>query len=1126
MSSINGLENESVKTTEKKKLSGGKPRPKDLKENEIKGEQLTTLDERSKSIAKESAKLKKKIRRKKIKKENYVAPEFNPFFILVTSLVYMVSADGKIENTEIQLLQNVTGADKTIIDVALRYTQNIKSEVFLSQMPSLLKTKEKICILLNILDLMLIDGGSSEEELNFFFGLQEAFGLTNEVMKPFLTLLKLKNNKRILGTYNEEIALRSLSPHFIFSSAMIYMLTADGVVNDNEVRRLQSSIDEFKGLYEASQKYTRVNRVESFFWDIHGKISNQQAVFILINLFDLLCTDGEIEEHEKELFNRFLSAFKYEENKFKPFSNLIKLKNKKLRTTFKEENNDSEVNDDDESNDSNAKKSKTSDDHHLRELTDEEKMLLLEKEKAKQAASQNYETGSKNKQTGESFIGSSKDINKDDHLRELTLEEQKLLDKTKAEDTTFEINKKPLNSVFNSEFTESKGIKEIAQSVSIATHASSVQQANSGQDISNIQDVNDLEKKISSPITDNNGLDKSQNSSQQIPIGSISEKNQSLTSLQEKENIQTSQEQTPKINYAEITNSAPLANIQEALDKELLATKKSIDVELANSKTSNLQQVTAVDNETNLQTLENSNSQSNHQLAEQIKDQSNQQTLENSNLQSNHQLAEQIKDQSNQQTLLENDSTGPNRRPLDQKVAVGTQDSELNDSVKVSSNTQLGEDEDLSNQKISLELDLQIKTNNQPIEVPQASSNSTAIDLGQLLNDEAYEEPKVSPFLDRVNAIHSQIDTIQQKLDVVEGSIPIKDSVNVESIKPSSKVQIDKDEKIITPPSLNNLEKKSKNSLLLDTSNLEDITAEELEELNELASFDDAPNNLLKNEEDEGIKPISRNKVTNQEDPFNDHLLNKSLDKDQLNNGAEVTEKKPKILNTNIPGDVLPANNKVEISLDQDKENKQPTAKKKVKNNQLQIHEENGPSPPVFNDLNVFANNRQESILSARESEVLNSIEIEPKTLAIFIQPDELILNAKSTIRTFKKSDVEHLFHQLIIDEKNTLESTEGERILDKTKINYIKLRDSKVLNPLGAQDKELYIKKQFKLNIIKVSFAFILFSLWSLDTTAPCGEESCERKQVGAPLRVETLPPHLIKNMIAIVSAKSVNKS
>ena len=100
------------------------------------------------------------------------------------------------------------------------------------------------------------------------------------------------------------------------------------------------------------------------------------------------------------------------------------------------------------------------------------------------------------------------------------------------------------------------------------------------------------------------------------------------------------------------------------------------------------------------------------------------------------------------------------------------------------------------------------------------------------------------------------------------------------------------------------------------------------------------------------------------------------------------------------------------------------------------------------------------------------------------------------------------------------LEDTASQETLDKTKFHLIKLKGSNFFNSKVNLDKKGLINNQFKLNIVKISFAFILFSLWSLDTTAPCAEVSCERRQVGAPLQVETLPHPQIQDIIAIEPA------
>ena len=306
--------------------------------NYIEKSQLNTLNQKKKSSVKVGSKLKKKIVSKKAIQEIYKPPELNPYLILNISLLYMIAADGEIRSEELSLLQSITGADKSIIQESLKYTQNTKLEVFFVIAPNYLNKHEKLCILLNILDLMLIDGNTAEEELDYFFKLQEVFGFTDEIIKPYLSILKIKNNRKILGPYEPQFTnTRELTPHTIFGVALIFMLSADGIVSENEVGQLQSNVSHFQGLYEASSEYVSFNSVEQFLWDVRSKLDLQQSLFVLINTYDLLSSDGIVDEHEKILFDRFLAAFSFDRKRFASFSNLLEIKNNKLTTKVSDE---------------------------------------------------------------------------------------------------------------------------------------------------------------------------------------------------------------------------------------------------------------------------------------------------------------------------------------------------------------------------------------------------------------------------------------------------------------------------------------------------------------------------------------------------------------------------------------------------------------------------------------------------------------------------------------------------------------------------------------------------------------------------------------------------------------------
>jgi len=137
------------------------------------------------------------------------AGEITPHFAFVTSLIYMIGADGKVENEEVgQLLAVLGGEDsggtigvgaqnQKLLDRAFRYQQNNSADAFLAEVTPILTDAQKMCILANILDSSLSDGTAAPEEQALFNQFLQAFGISDERFKPFFDVMVLKNDRSV-----------------------------------------------------------------------------------------------------------------------------------------------------------------------------------------------------------------------------------------------------------------------------------------------------------------------------------------------------------------------------------------------------------------------------------------------------------------------------------------------------------------------------------------------------------------------------------------------------------------------------------------------------------------------------------------------------------------------------------------------------------------------------------------------------------------------------------------------------------------------------------------------------------------------------------------------------------------
>jgi uncharacterized tellurite resistance protein B-like protein len=135
--------------------------------------------------------------------------EVTPHFAFVTSLIYMIGADGKVEHEEVGQLLAVLGGEESggtigvgaqnrkLLDRAFKYQQNNSADTFLAEVTPILTDAQKMCILSNILDSSLSDGTAAPEEQALFNQFLQAFDISEERFKPFFDVMVLKNDRTV-----------------------------------------------------------------------------------------------------------------------------------------------------------------------------------------------------------------------------------------------------------------------------------------------------------------------------------------------------------------------------------------------------------------------------------------------------------------------------------------------------------------------------------------------------------------------------------------------------------------------------------------------------------------------------------------------------------------------------------------------------------------------------------------------------------------------------------------------------------------------------------------------------------------------------------------------------------------
>ncbi|MEY4978559.1 MAG: hypothetical protein RLZZ352_829 [Pseudomonadota bacterium] len=128
------------------------------------------------------------------------AQAMTPKMALGASLLYMMSADGNVEQEEIGQLVSVLGGDRAALDNALKYVRKTSLDTFLQTVPATLSEPQKRAILINLCDSLLADGSAASQEQALFARFMTAMGFSEEAFRPHFETIALKNDKSVFNT--------------------------------------------------------------------------------------------------------------------------------------------------------------------------------------------------------------------------------------------------------------------------------------------------------------------------------------------------------------------------------------------------------------------------------------------------------------------------------------------------------------------------------------------------------------------------------------------------------------------------------------------------------------------------------------------------------------------------------------------------------------------------------------------------------------------------------------------------------------------------------------------------------------------------------------------------------------
>ena len=256
------------------------------------------------------------------------AIKLSPALVLAVALLYMMAADGQIEEAESSQLQSVVGNNDALLSSALAYVQAVPIEAFLEQAPEVLSQQDKQCILVNVFDSLLADGHADPQELELFGQMRNALGVTEAAFKNAVHVITLKNDKSVFGKFETIKADDArVSPHLAMAASLLYMMSSDGAIGPEEIGQLEAVIGEFEGLQAVALRYVRAVKREDFFIAIRKALTAKQKLCILTNVCDSMMSDGNVAVVEDKLFVSMLTAFGFKLNDFDRYYQVLEAKN-------------------------------------------------------------------------------------------------------------------------------------------------------------------------------------------------------------------------------------------------------------------------------------------------------------------------------------------------------------------------------------------------------------------------------------------------------------------------------------------------------------------------------------------------------------------------------------------------------------------------------------------------------------------------------------------------------------------------------------------------------------------------------------------------------------------------------
>lgn len=253
-------------------------------------------------------------------------PQLTTYLAIFIAALYVRGEEGKPDAGMPGRLRPLLASDASALRRANDYVKLHGFEHFLSQLPPLLDTDARLCLLLNVCDALLSEAPLSGGREQRFIRLLAALGQSKVRFQPYIDAIVVKNSPSRLGSFEAAPPDDRLTPPLAQVVALVCMLSAGSGAGQGDSERLDVRLGVPQALQDAATRYAARVRLPEFLKSAASLLDERQRLCVLLNVCDLMMRE-RVTDTERSLFRRMRSAFGFEGRAFDPYLNLILLKN-------------------------------------------------------------------------------------------------------------------------------------------------------------------------------------------------------------------------------------------------------------------------------------------------------------------------------------------------------------------------------------------------------------------------------------------------------------------------------------------------------------------------------------------------------------------------------------------------------------------------------------------------------------------------------------------------------------------------------------------------------------------------------------------------------------------------------